>query len=356
MTPITLIQNVFKFRVLAVIFFLSILSIAENSSGQSNLPDNSIALDTTKSSLQDTTPPATPYSLVADSALKAEKRQDSMQTPKKQGVPAPAPAADSGWRLLTRPYFNIGMGWGLGSFPLLADWQNALPDSAGAILPLNPDTLAFKIKEPVNTYNILFPIYFSYTPFIYSSSSVGFEGSFFFIGKSIQATLQHDTLPARIDYKQSMNCYGFSAGVFYRRQLNERYFKIEKVDRTSFLFGLSVLPYVGLTKKESIAWTGVSDSVALAARAGLKNFGAWGAGGSLRVGISSQQTLSPTSGLEISLSYIGRYMGFFRDNGAYLLNKDINPSSDNPANRLSSLSNTVEIRLEFLAGKKTRPE
>jgi hypothetical protein len=294
---------------------------------------------------------------MADSVLKAEKLQDSMQTPKKQVIPAKSvPNIDTISRFLSLPFFSFGIGWGLGSFPVLSDWQNAVPDSAGDILPLNPDTLGFKITEPVNTYNILFPLYIAYTPFVYSKSSVAFEGSFFFIGKSLQATLQHDTLPAKIIYRQSLNCYGFSAGVFYRHQISERYFRIEKVDRTSFILGLSALPYVHLSKSESISPSGISDSVVFAASERLRNFRAWGMGGSWRIGVSTQQTLSATSGLEISLSYIGRYMGYFREKSGYLLNNDINPASDNSSARLSSLSNTVEIRLEFLFGKGKKTE
>jgi hypothetical protein len=297
-----------------------------------------------------------PYSIVADSLVKAKKAQDSMSlTQKKQGVVTKfAPAADSASRFLSHPYFSMGIGWGLGSFPILTDWQNALPDSAGTILPLNPDTLGFKTTEQVNTYNILFPLNISYTPFVYSKSSVAFEGSFFFIGKSLQATLQHDTFPEKINYKQSLNCYGFSVGTFYRRQIDERYFKIDKVDKSSFIVGLSVLPYVHISKSESISPSGISDSVFSAANSRLQNFHAWGMGGAWRIGVCSQQSLSATSGMEISLSYIGRYMGIFRANSGFLLNKDINPSSDNPTNKLSSLSNTVEIRLDFLLGKKQK--
>jgi hypothetical protein len=338
--------------------FIGMMVAVENAHAQANEPakayphDNSIALDTT-GSIKDTAKPVTPYSPVQDSLLKAEKSSDSLSAGKKQDLSAKSvPGIDSVPRVLSHPYFGVGAGWGLGSFPVLSDWQNALPDSAANILPVNPDTLGFTITEPVNTYNILFPLYLSYTPFVYSGSSVAFEGSFFFIGKSIQATLQHDTLPGKINYTQSMNCYGFSLGVFYRRQLDEQYFKIENVDKTSFILGLSALPYVRIAKNESLTSSGIDDSVISAAKAGLRSFHAWGMGGAWRIGIGSQQTLSATSGLEISISYIGRYMGIFRQDGTYLLNKDVNPSTDKPSDKLSFLSNTVEIRLDLLFGKK----
>jgi len=347
-------KNSLRDRVLPVIFFLAIISVSENSISQPFPLNNSISLDTTGTN-KDTTYPVKPYSFVADSLQQANRIQDSLDALLKKPGAAPAkavPVVDSVSHFLSHPFFSIGAGWALGSFPVLSEWQNALPDSAGKILPLNPDTFGFVITEPVNTYNILFPIYLSYTPFVFSRSSVAFEGSFFFIRKGIQATLQHDTLPPKIDYKQSMSCYGFTLGVFYRRQIDEQYFRIEKVDKTSFILGLSALPYSRITKSETLTSSGVSDSVITAARALLQNFHAWGMGGAWRIGISSEQTLSATSGMEVSISYIGRYMGLFRDNGAYLLNKDVNPLSDNPSDKLSSLSNTVEIRLEFLFGRK----
>jgi len=354
-------KNISKYQILVVIFFFGIFTAGTNSFSQDYPSKKTIAIDTTTASHKDTSlttlAPVKHDSLQADTALKAGKRPDSLQIVKKQGIQTKSvPAADTISRFLTHPYFGVGIGWGLGSFPILSEWQNAVPDSVGAILPLNPDTLGFKITEPVNTYNILFPIYISYTPFIYRKSSVAFDASFYYIGKSLQATLQKDTFPEKVDYQQSMNCFGFSAGVFYRHQIDERYFKIDKVDRTSFIFGLSVIPYVHVSKSESISSSGVSDSVVFAASSRLRNFSAWGAGGGWRIGISSQQSLSATSGMEVSLSYIGRYMGAFRKNGGYLLNKDIDPSADDPDSKVSSLSSTVEIRLDFEFGKRQKNE
>jgi hypothetical protein len=344
-----------------IVFCFAVLILSGSSFCQSLLPPvnapslhkDTTAMATTKDSSLTGISRLKPDSLSTDSALRLTKKPDTLQMIKKQGVQTKStPAIDTISRVLTHPYFGVGIGWGLGSFPILTQWQNAVPDSVGAILPLNPDTLGFKITEPINTYNILFPIYISYTPFVYSTSSVAFDASFFYIGKSLQATLQKDTFPERVDYRQSMNCYGFSAGVYYRRQIDERYFKIDKVDQTSFVVGLSVLPFCHVSKSESISPVGISDSVVFAASGRLRNFSAWGAGGGLRIGICSQKSLSASSAMEVSLSYIGRYMGEFRTSNGYLQNKDVDPSSDNPDDKVSSFSNTVEIRLDFLFGKK----
>ena len=208
-----------------------------------------------------------PAALSNDSLLK----KTALQLQKKTAV-----VEDTASLFLKVPSVGFGIGWALGSVDIFADWQSNLPDSVQKILPSNPDTFGFSIKEPVNTYNILFPLSVSWTPLVYRRSSVSFEGSFCYIGKALQATLQHDTTSGKIDYRQSLDSYTFSLGVLYRYGLDQRYFRIEGVDRTSVIVGAYVLPYSYLSKQTSISWSGVPDSVILPAKAQLRNFYAWG--------------------------------------------------------------------------------
>ncbi len=268
----------------------------------------------------------------------------------------PLVTQDTASRFLKTPYFSFGIGWALGSYDVFNPWQNQLPDSVQAILPVNPDTLGFTVIEPVNTYNILFPISISYTPLVYSRSSVSFEGSFCYIGKSLKAVLQRDTAAGKINYQQSMNSYTFNLGVLYRHAIDERYFKIEGVDRTSLLAGLYVLPYSYLSNETSISSRGIADSVVTAAAPYLKSYYAWGYGAGWRIGLTSQHALSRYSGMEISISYVGRYFGYFKTKEHPLSIGDINPSSSNAGDRLSFYSNMVEIRLEFILGTPTSQE
>jgi hypothetical protein len=263
----------------------------------------------------------------------------------------PLKGEDTASLFLKTPYFNFGIGWALGSYDLLSEWQKSLPDSEKDILPINPDTLGFTVKEPANTYNVLFPISISYTPFVYSRSSVGFEGSFAYIGKTMQAELMHDTSSGKIDYKQSMNSYSFLVGVFYRHAIDEKYFRLENVDRASFILGIYAQPIVYISRESSIKSSGIRDSVVTAAESMIKNLYARGFGAAWRIGLCSQKALSRASGMEISLSYVGRYTGYFSQNNRMITNKDINPAAANPDDKMSFLSNTFEIRLEFLLGQ-----
>jgi hypothetical protein len=295
-------------------------------------------------------PSAVPKSDSATTA--AVKNAADTTSSRKVQSPVIKQVEDTTSLFLKTPYFNFGIGWALGSYDLLSEWQKNLPDSANDILPVNPDTLGFSIKEPVNTYNVLFPISLSYTPFVYSRSSVGFEGSFFYIGKTLKAELMHDTASGKIDYSQAMNSFSFSVGVLYRHAIDEKYFRLEGVDRTSFLLGVYAQPFVYISRESSIKHSGISDSVVTAAQGMLKNLYARGFGAAWRIGVCSQKPLTRTSGMEISISYVGRYAGFFSRKEGMISNKDINPAAANPGEKLSFFSNTLEIRLEFLIGTK----
>ena len=292
----------------------------------------------------------------SDSATTAaiKKAADTTTSSGKVQSPAVKQAEDTASLFLKTPYYNFGIGWDLGSYDLLSEWQKNLPDSAKDILPVNPDTnaLGFTIKEPVNAYNVFFPVSLSYTPFVYRRSSVGFEGSFFYIGKTLQAELMHDTVSGKIDYSQTMNAFSFSVGVLYRHAIDEKYFKLENADRTSFLLGVYAQPFVYISRESSIKSFGISDSVVVPAKSRIKNLYARGLGAAWRIGICSQKALSRSSGIEISISYVGRYTGYFSRKEGVISNKDINTGAANPDEKLSFFSNTIEIRLEFLIGQK----
>jgi|GEM_PF-2629151 hypothetical protein len=296
-------------------------------------------------------------SQTSDSATKAAHHVLSDTSLKRSPLQKPAiPPQDTASRFLKTPFVSFGIGWALGSYDIFSSWQNTLPDSVGNILPNNPDTLGFSVTEPVNTYNVLFPISVSYTPFVYRRSSVGFEAAFCYIGKTLQATLQHDTLSGKVDYSQTLSSSTFSVGVLYRHALNDRYFRIEGSDRTSFLMGVYALPLSYLYRVTTINSSGIADSIVSPALSAIKDLRAWGFGGAWRVGISTAKGLSQNSGMDVSISYVGRYLGFFRENGRLLQNRDINPFAADPGNTLSSFSNTVEIRLEFIIGTSSPPK
>jgi hypothetical protein len=302
---------------------------------------------------------------IADSSIKKTStpitdttRNTSKSLPdsvlKAMAKPKADTAKDSAKPFFNAPYYNVGFGWGLGAFPLYSDWQQALPDSANAIMPINPDTFKMTLKEPVNSYNIILPIYLSYTPYVYRNSSVAFEGSFLYFDKNMNATLKRDSGDAKIEYQQDLRTLTFSIGAMYRRTIDPQYFKVDNIDKTSFIAGIGIIPIITLDRTTTTKSSGIPDSVMIAVHSNQKNLSATGMGITWKLGICAQQLFPKSSGMEVSLVYQGRFSGFFRTKDGFLLNNDINPSAANPYNKLSFVFNALEIQVTLCSGKKER--
>jgi hypothetical protein len=280
--------------------------------------------------------------------------------------PAPSPAdlqkqppslpntMDTTYCFWNFPYWGVGAGWGLGSFPLFAEWIKGLPDSARDIV--GPDTTLknFSVKEQADAYTILIPLTFYWTPLADERHSLSFEGSFFWINKSFQAYLQSgDTTVSRwVHWQQSMSAYSFSVGFNYKYNIPEQYFRVENVNRSSLLLGFSVDPLLLVDKSASFSSSGLADSTLARANAVLDKRNFRGVGCAWRLGFSSLHRLSTAKGLEISLVYSGRWYGYFKNGKTRTLWKDINPAASSPLENLSFLSSTFQISFALVSGKK----
>ena len=256
------------------------------------------------------------------------------------------------WRY---PYWGIGAGWGLGSFPLFSEWQNGLPDSSAKLAGPSSAVPHFTIREPVNTYNIFWPLLVSVTPFISERHALSLEGSlyFLFLNKSYKASLTTgvDSLRSLVEWSQSCAAVFFSLGFDYRRVIPEEYFKVDNVKRTTANIGFSVIPLMHFTKSASFSAAGIPDSTIALLEKNIDNASFNGIGCSWKIGISSLRRLSSKSGLEISISYIGRYCGYFKNGKTRMLWKDLDPSYSRPNEKISFLSNTFELSLMLQTGK-----
>jgi hypothetical protein len=287
----------------------------------------------------------------------------STDTAQKAGIrPAATPASqptmdseDTTYCFWQHPYWGIGAGWGLGSFPLFSEWQNGLPDSSVTIAGRGSAVPKFTVREPVNSYNIFWPLSVSVTPFVNERHALSLEGSFYFLfsGKSFKASLStgNDSLLSSVEWDQSCAVYFFSLGFDYRRAIPEEYFKVENVKRTTLNIGLSVVPLMRFTKQASYSSSNLPDSTIAILETKKDNRSFNGMGCCWKIGVSSLRKLSAKSGLEIGISYIGRYVGYFRKGSARMVWKDVNPSSGRPMGKVSFLSNTFELSLMLQTGK-----
>jgi hypothetical protein len=270
-------------------------------------------------------------------------------------------SADTSYRFWHHPYWGIGAGWGLGSFPLFSEWEIGLPDSSARLTGPGSAVPNFKVREPVNSYNIFWPLMASITPFMNQRHALSIEGAayFLFSGKSFKASLTgNDSAHSSLEWSQSCAATFFSVGLVYRRTIPEEYFKVENVQRTTANIGLSVVPLMHFSKRSSFTAGNIADST-LAAVEGKKDNRAFnGVGGAWNIGISALRRLSAKSGVEIGITYIGRYYGYFKNGSNRMLWKDLNPGYGRPGEKISFLSHTFEISLVLQTGKagKTKTE
>ena len=336
------------FFCLTTVFLRAGFGQSPPSSGQ-KLPD------TIKTSVPNT--PVKPDTLVlktpADS-LKKGLAAAPLQADLQKQPPSLPNTMDTTYCFWNFPYWGVGAGWGLGSFPLFAEWIMGLPDSARDIV--GPDTTLknFSVKEQADAYTILIPLTFYWTPLADERHSLTFEGSFFLINKSFQAYLQSgDTTVSRwVHWQQSMSAYSFSVGFNYKYNIPEQYFRVENVNRSSLLMGFSADPLLLVDKSASFSSSGLADSTLARANAVLDKRNFRGVGCAWRLGFSSLHRLSTAKGLEISLVYSGRWYGYFKNGKTRTLWKDINPAASSPLENLSFLSSTFQISFTLVSGKK----
>jgi hypothetical protein len=265
------------------------------------------------------------------------------------------PEEDTTYAFWRHPYWGGGIGWGLGSNPFFTEWQSGLPDSAAMLVGHGTALPKFTVVEPVNSYNIFWPLLVSYTPVVTERHSLSLDGAFYFLfsDKSFKASVApaSDSL-LKVIWNQSCAVSFFSMGFTYRRTVPEEYFKVEGVKRTTGNIGLSLIPYMRFAKRTSFSTSGaIPDSITTVLRATMDNRTFNGFGLSWKVGISSLKKLSSKSGLEVGLTYIGRYVGNFRSGTEKMLWKDVNPSSGKLNEKVSFLSHTFEISLVLQNGK-----
>jgi hypothetical protein len=262
-------------------------------------------------------------------------------------------AEDTTYCFWRHPYWGIGAGWGLGSFPLFSEWQNGLPDSSVNLAGPGSKVPRFTVREQANSYNIFWPLFLSYTPFVNERHALSLESSFYFISKSykVSLTAPSDSTNTSVEWSQSCAASFFTVGFDYRRSIPEEYFKVENVKRTTGNIGFSVVPLVHFTKRASFTSANIPDSTVAILNGNKDNRTFNGLGFSWKIGVSCLKKLSSKSGLEIGISYMGRYLGYFRNGATRMLWKDVNTANGKPNEKISLVSHTVELSFMLQNGK-----
>ncbi|MBN1603861.1 MAG: hypothetical protein JW915_19780 [Chitinispirillaceae bacterium] len=260
-------------------------------------------------------------------------------------------------------WLGISLGWTIGSFELVNQWQQALPDSLSHF-SLNDtsfkmadstvstyhysDTSRIKylIKELPGVYNISVPVSLCLTK-ISETGKKTLLLSFAYIGKTQKAIITGltDTLSETVNIKQNLRSVSLSLEGNYSFELPEKYFKVDGVDRSYFTAGISLSSII-VKINNDIDHGGKSirmDSIRSAVNTVLDDKSAIGAALSFRAGFTTIRALSKKNFVEFGFSYIISRNDYFYSDGHRLKKEWINPGVKDFNKPLNFYTNKIEI-------------
>jgi len=292
-----------------------------------------------------------------------------------QPVPAvrllPEAGADTAYAFWKKPFWGLGIGWTLGSYPLFPIWEKSLAGALGDLSLSSPvylkldrelpdsvsdwDTvkLYHRIQEKPNTYNLAFPAGVMFTFHTGERSSWAVDGTFSFLHKTYQASVEDDSADNRIDIRQTLGHYLFTIGLTWSRSIPSALFSIDKTEKASLALGAAVSPVSYIEARAELSSRRTSlDTLFLALKDSigqqLPRMSAWGLGVSWKIGLATLRRYSDHSGLNAGLYYVGRWLYFF-DATENELGRT-GTAADNDV--LSCVCHRLLIQVELLRGRK----
>ena len=256
-----------------------------------------------------------------------------------------------------------GIGLSIGSVQVFGLWKNGLPQSLADFgltdssfkLPGDTLQLAFTVKQEADVYNMIFPLTVSFGR-LFRTHRYEAAISFSMLSKTSQSSVSigNDSVGRRIDISQSLGLYSISFDFLYGTEIPIRYFSIDGADRTDFIAGVSITPFVSLSKTNDITGTdSASDPRLWAVRdsivSRLNTVSATGIAFGWRLGIAKLRRLSKNGAIEGRICYCGTWSTLFRKPSAgSLTEKEISVKSGDPGRKVSWVSNRFEISVALV--------
>lgn len=277
------------------------------------------------------------------------------------------PAVDS-FNLDSGFYIGGGVGLSIGSGQVFTLWKNGiqshlsdfgLSDTSFLLAGGAGDTmkLVFRTQKAADVYNMMFPLSIS-AGRLAGGHRYSAAVSFTMLSKSSRLYVDigdnADSTGRRLDISQSMGLYAITLDLIYGRAIPDRFFSIDGSDRTDFIAGISVSPFIGLNRTSSTGaledsvsdprlWA-LRDSVAR----GLYSVSASGFALGWRLGVAKMRRLSVKGGVEGRLCYCGTWTANFRTPDGTLAEKEISPKSAAPDRKVSYVSHRFEISVSLI--------
>jgi hypothetical protein len=175
--------------------------------------------------------------------------------------------------------------------------------------------------------------------------------SFTTLSKNSQSSISigADSVGRRIDISQSMRLYAITFDFLYGIGIPIRYFSIDGADRTDLIAGVSITPFVGLSKTTGInAPDSVSDPRLWALRnsilSRLNSVSASGIAFGWRLGIAKLRHLSKNGAIEGRICYCGMWSTHF----GTLTENEISAKSGDPGRSVSYFSSRFEVSFSLV--------
>jgi len=265
-------------------------------------------------------------------------------------------------------YLGGGIGLSIGSEQVFTLWKNGLPasladfglsDTSFLLAGGSGDTmrLVFQTRKAADVYNMMFPLSISVGR-LAGKHRYAAAVSFSMLTKNSRLSVDigdnADSTGRRLDISQSMGLYAITLDLTYCRAIPDRFFSIDKSDRTDFIAGISVSPFIGLSRASSIGaledsasdprlWA-LRDSVA----SGLTSVSASGIAFGWHLGVSKMRRLSKKGGLEGRLCWYGTWATSFRTPDGAPTEKKISAKSAAPDRKATYFSNRFEISISLI--------
>jgi hypothetical protein len=264
---------------------------------------------------------------------------------------------------LNGSWWGIRLGWTIGSYELVNQWQQALPDSlshftlndssfkvfdttADSLRYIDTAPLKYVIKELPGVYNISIPVALYFTK-ISDLRKTTVLLSFAYVGKTQKSIITGliDSLSETVNIRQNLRTMSVSLEGNYSLPLPERYFKVEGVDKCYLTFGAS-LSSVIINISNDVNYGGKSvrmDSIRSTISRTLGSKSAVGAALSFRAGINTIRALSKKSFVEFGITYQFSRNDYFYSDSDRLKKMWINPGVRDFEKPLAFFTNKIEF-------------
>jgi hypothetical protein len=318
--------------------------------------------------------PLTPDTVVkAEAAAAPDSAVSAALSTPATGVHPPGPKVPSGDTVSAIDSFNVnagmflggGVGLSIGGAQVFTLWEDGLPASLAdlglgdtsfreTVVPFDTLKLAFKARKSPDVYNMMFPLSVSVGR-LAGKNRYAAAVTFTMLSKNSRFTVGTGSgADSSIDISHSMGLYAVTLDLVYGRAIPDRYFSIDKSDRTDLIAGVSASPFIGMSRVTSAGaapdsasaprlWA-LRDSVAR----GALSVSASGIAFGWRLGIAKMRRLSKKGGLEGRLCWCGSWSTAFNTPDGKLTEKEISPKSGAPDRNVSYVSNRFEISVALI--------